>query len=228
MLTPVVEVRTPVLQGTIEWRVLVVYRLDPAAVLDLIPAPFEAQVVNGFAVGAIALSKLTDVRPPGLPALLGVTVEHAAHLFAVKWRSAPSRGRRLHPEAAHQLADDGPDRRSSVPGRVRAGRLRSRGATVEAARRVSTWRGVVDAAVHSRSGAGDEVNGSELFAFTVEASLLFRRGAVGYSLRRKGGVLDGVEMRTRTWNRSTPHRSSGRSSYFDDLTGSPRSPTPRS
>jgi hypothetical protein len=42
MLTPVVEVRTPVLQGTIELRVLIVYRLDPSAVLDLIPAPFEA------------------------------------------------------------------------------------------------------------------------------------------------------------------------------------------
>ena len=203
MLTPVVEVRTPVLQGTIEWRVLVVYRLDPAAVLDLIPSPFEAQVVNGFAVGAIALSKLTDVRPTGLPALLGVSGEHAAHLFAVKWldqrrpavgvfipkRHTSSRmtaliGDRLFP-GAYERADFALEEQ---PSKLRVAFASRHGACV------------VDAAVHSRSGAGDEVNGSELFAFTVEASLLFRRGAVGYSLRRKGGVLDGVEMRTRTWN----------------------------
>ena len=221
MLTPVVEVRTPVLQGTIEWRVLVVYRLDPAAVLDLIPSPFEAQVVNGFAVGAIALSKLTDVRPQGLPALLGVSGEHAAHLFAVKWldqrrpavgvfipkRHTSSRmtaliGDRLFP-GAYERADFALEEQ---PSKLRVAFASRHGACV------------VDAAVHSRSGTGDEVNGSELFAFTVEASLLFRRAAVGYSLRRKGGVLDGVEMRTRTWNMEHAAIDHARSSYFDDLT----------
>ena len=77
---------------------------------------------------------------------------------------------------------------------------------------------MVDAAVRTTSDTTDEVNGSELFAFTVEASLLFRRGAVGYSLRRKGGVLDGVEMRTRTWNMEHAVIDHVRSSYFDDLT----------
>ncbi len=221
MLTPVVEVRTPVLQGTIEWRVLVVYRLDPAAVLDLIPSPFEAQLVNGFALGAIALSKLTDVRPQGLPALLGVSGEHATHLFAVKWadqrrpavgvfipkRHTSSRltaliGDRLFPGASRR-ADFALEEQ---PSKLRVAFASRHGACV------------VDAAVHTRSGTADEVSGSELFAFTVEASLLFRRGAVGYSLRRKGGVLDGVEMRTRTWNMEHAAIDHARSSYFDDLT----------
>ena len=219
MLTPVVEVRTPVLQGTIERRVSVVYRLDPAAVLDLIPSPFEAQLVNGFAVGAISLSTLTDVRPQGFPALLGVSGEHATHLFAVKWadqrrpavgvfiakRHTSSRltamiGDRLFP-GAYGRADFALEEQPSKLHIAFASRH---------------GKCVVDAAV--RSGTGDEVSGSELFAFTVEASLLFRRGAVGYSLRRKGGVLDGVEMRSRTWNMEHADIDHVRSSYFDDLT----------
>jgi hypothetical protein len=221
MLTPVVEVRTPVLQGTIERRVLVVYRIDPAAVLDLIPSPFEAQVVNGCAVGAISLTKLTDVRPQGFPALLGVSGEHATHLFAVKWtdqrrpavgvfvakRHTSSRltavvGDRLFP-GAYERADFATEEQPSK-------------LHVASASRHGTC--VVDAAVRTTSDTTDGVNGSELFAFTVEASLLFRRGAVGYSLRRKGGVLDGVEMRTRTWNMEHAVIDHVRSSYFDDLT----------
>jgi hypothetical protein len=165
-----------------------VYRLDPAAVLDLIPSPFEAQVVNGFAVGAIALSKLTDVRPQGLPTLLGVSGEHAAHLFAVKWadqrrpavgvfipkRHTSSRmtaliGDRLFP-GAYERADFALEEQ---PSKLRVAFASRHGACV------------VDAAVHSRSSTADEVNGSELFAFTVEASLLFA-GARGLLTAEEG------------------------------------------
>lgn len=217
MLTPVVEVRTPVVQGVIGLRVLVVYRLDPSAVLDLMPAPFEAQVVNGFAVGVIALSRLTAVRPQGLPAWLGASGEHATQCFAAKWadgrrsatglfvqrRHTSSRfaaviGDRLFPgmrERAHfTIQDDGGPVHTELSSRDGSAR-------VEAAVEVT-----------------DELFGSELFASTAEASQLLRRGAVGYSLRRKGGLLDGLEMRTQTWRIEPTRIDHARSSYFDDPT----------
>ncbi len=216
MLTPVVDVRTPVVQGIIGLRVVVVYRLDPSVVLGLMPAPFEAQVVHGFAVGTISLSRLTDVRPEGMPSWLGGSGEHATHCFAARWtdqrrpatgvfvqtRHTSSRltaviGDRLFPgvrgRARFTLEDDS--------GKVHFGFSSRDGSHV-------------DASVE----ATDELIGSELFASTDEASQLLRRAALDYSLRRKGGRLDGVEVRTDTWRIESTRIKYARSSYFDDPT----------
>ena len=214
MLTPVVEVRTPVVQGTIERRVLVVYRLDPSAVVDLIPGPFETQVVNGFAMGAISLSKLTDVRPRGFPASLGVTGEHATHLFAVKWtdQRRPAIGvfiPRRH--TSSRLTAVVGDR--LFPGAY--GRadftVEEQGEKVHIACASRDGTCAVDAAVTMTA----ELLGSELFASRDEASQLFRRAAVSYSLRRKGGALDGIETRTQTWSMQPAGIDHVRSSFFD-------------
>jgi len=217
MLTPVVEVRTPVLQGTIQLRILIVYRLDPSAVLDLIPAPFEAQLVNDFAVGAISLSRLSDVRPQGLPSWLGVSGEHATHSFAVKWadQRRPAVGvfiPRRH--TSSRLTAAFGDR--LFPGAYGRGdfAVEQRGPDVHFAFAARESSCAVDAAVT----AVGEPAASRLFASTDEASQLFRRGAVGYSLRRKGGLLDGIEMRTRAWRIDSARIVDVRSSYFDDVT----------
>ena len=217
MLTPVVEVRTPVLQGTIELRVLIVYRLDPSAVLDLIPAPFEAQLVNDFAVGAISLSRLRDVRAQGLPSWLGVSGEHATHSFAVQWtdQHRPAIGvfiPRRH--TSSRLTAAFGDR--LFPGAYERGdfAVEQHGPDVHVSFASRDPSCAVDAAV----SAVDGPTASELFASTDDASKLFRRGAVGYSLRRKGGVLDGIEIRTRTWRIDPARVVHVRSSYFDDVT----------
>ena len=217
MLTPVVEVRTPVLQGTIELRVLIVYRLDPSAVLDLLPAPFEPQMLNDFAVGAISLSRLSDVRPKGLPSWLGVSGEHATHSFAVKWtdQRRPAVGvftARRH-TSSRLTAASGDRLFPGAYGRADFA-VEQQGADLHVAFASREPSCAVDAAVT----AVDELTASELFASTDDASQLFRRGAVAYSLRRKGGVLDGIEIRTRTWRIDPARVVHVRSSYFDDVT----------
>ena len=217
MLTPVVEVRTPVLQGTIELQVLVVYRLDPSTILDLIPAPFEAQLVNDLAVGTISLSRLTDVRPQGLPSWLGVSGEHSTHSFAVKWTDhrRPAVGvfiPRRH-TSSRLTAAIGDRLFPGAYGRADFA-VEQQGADVHVAFASPEGSCGVDAAV----SVVDDLSGSELFASTDEASQHFRRGAVGYSLRRKGGLLDGVEMRTRTWRIEPARIIHVQSSYFDDVT----------
>ncbi|HWI04728.1 MAG TPA: hypothetical protein VNT52_13035, partial [Acidimicrobiales bacterium] len=63
----------PTIKATMERRILVNYRVDPAGLGELLPAPFRPLIVHGYAVGGICLIRLGDVRPAGLPPALGVT-----------------------------------------------------------------------------------------------------------------------------------------------------------
>ena len=78
--------RVPTMQGVVERRLLINYRLDRDLAATMIPAPFEPQILNGWAVAGICLIRLGRLRPRGVPARLGLTSENAAHRFAVQWR----------------------------------------------------------------------------------------------------------------------------------------------
>jgi hypothetical protein len=79
------------MEGTIERRILVNYRVDPEISARLLPAPFRPQVVGGVSVAGICLIRLGHMRPLGLPAAVGVTTENAAHRVAVEWDGPDSR-----------------------------------------------------------------------------------------------------------------------------------------
>src|SRR6185369_9658971 len=77
--------RLPVIQGIIKRRILANYRVDPAVVAPLLPAPFRPKLHRGFAIAGICLIRLEKIRPRGLPGFLGVSSENAAHRVAVEW-----------------------------------------------------------------------------------------------------------------------------------------------
>src|SRR4051794_35955683 len=79
------HVRLPRMAGEIERRLLVNYRVDPAALSGLLPPHLRPQLVDGRAVAGICLIRLGSLRPKGLPAALGLTTENAAHRVAVEW-----------------------------------------------------------------------------------------------------------------------------------------------
>lgn len=78
-------VRLPQMAGEIERRLLVNYRVEPAALTRLLPAQLRPQLVDGLAVAGICLIRLGGLRPRGLPSLFGLTTENAAHRIAVEW-----------------------------------------------------------------------------------------------------------------------------------------------
>src|ERR1700722_17105295 len=80
--------RSPTMAGTIERRLLVNYRVDPEVVERLLPAPFRPSVVGGWAMAGICLIRLGHLRPVGLPKVLGMRTENAAHRIAVEWDGA--------------------------------------------------------------------------------------------------------------------------------------------
>src|SRR5918994_3377976 len=73
------------LDALVERRLLVNYRVDPDVAARLVPTPFRPQLVRGWAVAGVCLIRLGRLRPPGLPGVVGLRSENAAHRFAVEW-----------------------------------------------------------------------------------------------------------------------------------------------
>src|SRR6266478_6527903 len=77
--------RVPLVRGIIQRRILANYRVDPAVIRGVLPAPFRPQLVDGSAIAGICLIRLSAVRPRFVPAALRIASENAAHRIAVEW-----------------------------------------------------------------------------------------------------------------------------------------------
>jgi len=213
--------KLPAIQGIIRRRILVNYRVAPEAMQPQLPAPFRPKLHRGFAIGGICLIRLEQIRPLGMPALMGLSSENAAHRIAVLWedddgktcegvfvprRDTNSRlnhfaGGRLFPGEHHaakfEIRDDGGD---------------------------------IEFAMRSEDGASAvEVRGSEAavlpvasaFGTLVEASDFFKAGSLGYSTTAKGNHLDGIILETATWEVRPLDIQRVHSSFFSDTTRFP-------
>jgi uncharacterized protein YqjF (DUF2071 family) len=69
--------------GRIERRILLDHAVEPALVAPHLPPGLEPRLLDGAAVVGVCLIRLVDLRPDGLPAVLGRTVEAAAHRISV-------------------------------------------------------------------------------------------------------------------------------------------------
>ncbi len=207
--------KVPGLTGEIERRLLVNYRLDPAAIATVLPAPFRPQLVNGFAVAGICLIRLGSMRPRPLPAWVGVRSENAAHRVAVEWDSPsgvqtgvyiPRRdtdswlnvvvGGRLFPGTHHRATFDVAESASEI--RV-AFTARDGSAAVRVAVRLS--ESLVD---------------SSLFADAESASAFFERGSIGFSATRDSDRFDGLALHTTAWQVEPGTVLEAHSSFFSD------------
>ena len=77
-------------RGVIERRLLVIYRLDPKVAKEVLPPPWQARLIGGYAVAGIALAHLGRLRPAGLPPVAGLARESVTHGIAVEWESSRS------------------------------------------------------------------------------------------------------------------------------------------
>jgi hypothetical protein len=77
--------RFPVLRGLIDRRLLLNFRIDPACVQRVLPAPFRPKLLQGSAIGGICFTRVRELRPRGIPAMFGQRLESAAFRYAVQW-----------------------------------------------------------------------------------------------------------------------------------------------
>ena len=82
--------RFPKVHGVIRRRLLVNFRVDPAVIQQYLPPPFRPKLQEGHAIAGVCLIRLEDIRPHGVPQILGLSSENAAHRVALFGRTIPA------------------------------------------------------------------------------------------------------------------------------------------
>jgi hypothetical protein len=202
------------LQGNIERRLLVNYRVDADVATRLLPEPFRPQLVGGVAVAGICLLRLGELRPQRVPRALGRWSENAAHRIAVEWDTPEGTATGVY----IPRRDTESILNQAVGGRVFPGEHhRARFHITESDDRLR-----VEFESHDGSAFADvsvEVAAeleSDVFADLATASRFFEAGGVGYSATSRRDRVDGLELRTHAWRVAPARVMAARSSFFDD------------
>ncbi len=189
--------------------------------MRFLPAPFRPKLHRKHAIAGICLIRLEQIRPSGLPRILGISSENAAHRIAVLWDDPsgetregvfiPRRdtsswlnhfaGGRIFP-GEHHLADfDVTDDGSCISMSIRA------------------RDGLMS--VRLRAHESDSLPVSSCFMSLDEASAFFEGGSVGYSVTRNCCRLDGIRLQTDIWQVRPLAVEHVDSSFFSDETHFP-------
>ena len=207
--------RLPNVHGTIKRRLLINYRVDPAVISRLLPAPLRPKLHDHSAIAGMCLIRLEDIRPRRFPAALGLSSENAAHRVAVVWEDKTG----SHEGVYIPRRDTG-----SLVNHLAGGRLfpgehhRARFHVTEDAQRIAfhmrSADGEVEVDVVGRTDA--QLPATSHFATVGEASAFFERGSIGYSVTSSGNRLDGVVLKTDSWQVEPLAVERAYSTYFED------------
>jgi uncharacterized protein YqjF (DUF2071 family) len=200
--------------GVIRRRLLVNFRVDPAAIQALLPAGFAPKLQGGHAIAGICLIRLEQIRPRGFPGIVGVSSENAAHRIAVTWDGGAREGvyipRRDTGSLVNHLAGG-----RVFPGEHQRARFDVSESGDRIALRMRSADGTVRVELAGRVAAA--LPPTSVFATLDEASRFFEGGSVGYSATASGNRLDGVTLRTEEWKVEPLELDRVSSSYFDAM-----------
>ncbi len=207
--------RFPNVHGLIRRRLLVNFRVEPAVIQRHLPAPFRPKLHDGHAIAGICLIRLEHIRPKGVPQIVGLSSENAAHRVAVVWGDPgdaqegvyiPRRdtsslishlgGGRIFPGEHHRarfhVADDGEH--------------------IELHMRAADGGVQIDVAGH----LAEDLPPTSVFRTVSDASAFFEPGALGYSATADARRLDGIVLKTCSWQVAPLAVERVYSSYFAD------------
>jgi hypothetical protein len=212
--------KMPVVEGMIDRRLLVNYRVAPDALAGILPAPFRPKLVSGYAIAGICLIRLANARPRGLPAGLGLRSENAAHRIAVEWDADGT----SHEGVYIPRRDSDSRVNTWVGGRVFPGQHQHAVFTVSESEDrfdvdLRSDDGCTRVAVSGRIVR--ELPSGSVFSSLNAASAFFRRGSVGYSATRRPGRYDGLELRIAEWSVEPLAVEHVSSSFFEDASRFP-------
>jgi len=210
----------PAIQGIIERRLLVNYRVDPEALAGILPSRFRPKLVDGYAIAGICLIRLANVRPRGFPAGVGIRSENAAHRIAVEWDADG----RTHEGVYIPRRDSNSLLNTLVGGRVFPGRHHRAEFTVSESDdqfnvALRSGDGCTRVAVAGR--VARSLPPGSIFGDLDRASAFFERGAVGYSATSQAGRYDGLELRVAEWRVEPLAVEHVASSFFEDASRFP-------
>ncbi len=205
----------PTMEGIIDRRILVNYRVDPHYLERLLPGTFRPKLVHGMGIAGICLIRLKQIRPHSLPALLGLSSENAAHRIAVAWEE---NGR--YQEGVYIPRRDTSSRFNTVVG----GKLfpgihhhaHFQVTESDEAFRIEIESDDGETRVAVEAHVTSTLPEHSIFTSLEEASAFFERGSRGYSSTRGIGRLDSLELRCLNWKVEPLQLTKAESSFFDD------------
>jgi hypothetical protein len=205
----------PIVRGTIDRRILVNYRADPAVVVRFLPAPFRPKLAGGRSIVGICLIRLRGIRPVGLPACLGIGSENAAHRIAVEWNDADG----AHEGVYIPRRDTNSWLNAAAGGRLFPGvhhhaRFDIRETADEY--RVSLRSDDGETTVSLAGRLADRLPTTSIFHSLAECVAFFQAGCAGYSPTGKAARLQGLELRCHLGNAAPLAVDQAQSSYFED------------
>ncbi|WP_186317625.1 DUF2071 domain-containing protein [Curtobacterium sp. 9128] len=180
----------------IDRRLLVNFRVDPAALRWVLPDGLRPQVVDGSAVAGVCLLRMAGLRPAWVPRGIAWGAENAAHRIAVEWDAVDGVRRGVYIPKRYSA--------SWVPvalgGRVMPGvHQHARFDVDEDGDRFRVGFDAADAEVDvDVERVPDHRWTSSVFRDVAEASAFFRAGSTGWSPGHRGG-LEGLELHTDAW-----------------------------
>ncbi len=203
----------PSLRGMIDRRLLLNYSVDADVAAAFLPAPFEPQLVNGRAVAGVCLIRLADIRPRVIPARLGMTMENAAHRFAVTRRGTTEHGvyiPRRDTNSPLAVAFGG----RAFPGVHHRARFHVEESEERYAVSFRSNDGI--AAVDVTGVIGDQLPATSMFGSLTESSAFFEKDSIGWSDRRQPDCFDALELHTDEWTIAAFDVDHVTSSFFSD------------
>ena len=207
--------RMPNVHGVIRRRLLVNFRVDPAAIRRSLPSPFQPKLQDGYAVAGICLIRLEQIRPKFVPSVLGISSENAAHRIAVTWEDAtgPHEGVYIPRRDSNSMINH------LAGGRLFPGEHnRAKFDVEETDNRINFRMESTDQVVKVDLSASvsAQMPQDSCFRSLQEASKFFEGGSLGYSATSDKDRLDGIELRTQKWLVSPLAVERVHSSYFAD------------
>jgi hypothetical protein len=207
--------RFPKVHGVIRRRLLVNFRVDPGVIQQLLPSPFRPKLQDGHAIAGVCLIRLEDIRPQGVPQMLGLSSENAAHRVAVVWEDHTG----AHEGVYIPRRDTGSLINHLGGGRIFPGehhrakfQVAEAGDRIELHMRAADGRLQIDVAGH----VSQDLPRTSAFRTLSDASAFFEPGALGYSATAGGTRLDGVVLKTHSWKVEALALEQAYSSYFAD------------
>lgn len=209
------SMRIPVIQGVIDRRILVNYRVEPQVLTKLLPAAFRPKQVRGFGVAGICLIRLSHIRPKLLPLPMGIGSENAAHRIAVEWEQNGARR-----EGVYVPRRDTSSRLNTLaggrlfPGEHHHAQFQVREESDKLAVSFASDDGGAQVSVIGQ--LAEKLPATSIFASLGEASEFFEHGALGYSATTNPNRYDGMELRCKNWSVTPLDVSHVESSFFEN------------
>ena len=202
--------------GLIRRRLLVNYRVDPEVVQRLLPARFRPKLHQGQAVAGMCLIRLEQIRPLGLPGIVGITSENAAHRIAVRWDEPDGLS---HEGVYIPRRDTNSTLNHFLGGKLFPGEQNLATFQVtEAEDRIDFSMQSHDetTAIELKGKTSLRLPETSIFESVSAASAFFEPGAVGYSPRSNSDDLDAIKLETLVWRVEPLAIEQLSSSFFAD------------